>query len=350
MLKPVSSYPTPTASLLTWYDRERRDLLWRAPPGAKPDPYHVWLSEVMLQQTTVKAVTPYFTKFTRLWPTVSDLANAPREDVLAAWAGLGYYARARNLHACAKVVADDHEGAFPETEAELLKLPGIGAYTAAAIAAIAFGEPTTVVDGNVERVMARLLMIDTPLPKAKGEVRDGVTPLVPIDRPGDFAQAMMDLGATICTPKSPGCLICPWQDDCAAFDAGRQTEFPKKTKKAPKPIRTGSIYVIEGQSGGLFVRTRADKGLLGGMTEFPGTEWTVGSNDTPPWVGKLSNVADAGTVAHIFTHFELSVTVFTGTLKGEPPTDWREVPLKTLHREALPSVMKKVVKTAFELA
>ncbi|MEM7523016.1 MAG: A/G-specific adenine glycosylase, partial [Pseudomonadota bacterium] len=263
------------AGLLDWYDAEARVLPWRAPPGAGPaDPYRVWLSEIMLQQTVVATVKPYFETFTTRWPTVEALAAAPREDVLAAWAGLGYYARARNLHKCAEVVAADHGGRFPDTEEGLRTLPGVGPYTAGAIAAIAFNRPVAAVDGNVERVMTRLHAIETPLPDAKPEIRAETEALIPQDRPGDFAQALMDLGATICIPKAPRCMLCPWRDPCRGRAAGVAADLPRKAPKKPKPERESVVYAHFRDDGAILMETRPETGLLGGMIGLPGPEWT----------------------------------------------------------------------------
>ena len=266
------SLPEPTA-LLDWYDRHRRVLPWRAAPGQRSDPYRVWLSEIMLQQTTVKAVGPYYARFLARWPNVRALAAAPLDDVLKAWAGLGYYARARNMHACARAVVERHDGEFPQSEAELRALPGIGAYTAAAIAAIAFGARATPVDGNIERVIARLYAIDTPLPAAKPEIFRLASALTPARRAGDFAQAMMDLGATICSPKRPACALCPWNENCAAHARGDAETFPRRLPKREGVLRRGAAFVVCRADGFLLVRTRPAKGLLGGMTEVPTTEW-----------------------------------------------------------------------------
>ena len=247
-----------------------------------PDPYRVWLSEVMLQQTTVAAVKSYFEAFTAAWPTVRDLAAAPRDDVMKAWAGLGYYARARNLHACAEVVARDHGGRFPDTAEGLRALPGIGEYTAAAIAAIAFDEPAAVVDGNVERVIARLFAIDTPLPEAKKIIRGIQSRLTPLARAGDYAQAMMDLGAGICTPKRPACSLCPVNDACVAHARGDEERYPVKAEKAERPTRHGDAFVAVRPDGAVLLRQRPDDGLLGGMAEVPGSEWTSRKNDLDP--------------------------------------------------------------------
>ena len=254
------------AELLHWYDRHRRTLPWRAQSGERPDPYRVWLSEIMLQQTTVATVDPRFKTFVERWPDVATLARAKRDDLLAEWAGLGYYARARNLHACARAVMERHGGRFPETEAALLELPGIGAYTAGAIAAIAFGQPAVAVDGNVERVIARYRGIEEPLPGAKDAIRSTALALVPAERPGDFAQAMMDLGATICTPKRPACALCPWNGGCAALAGGLTEELPRKMPKPEKPTRRGAAFWLEDGHGRALLVRRPDRGLLGGMT------------------------------------------------------------------------------------
>ena len=263
--------------LLEWYDVHARAMPWRVPPaaraaGVRPDPYRIWLSEVMLQQTTVATVRDYFQRFTARWPTVADLAAAADADVMGEWAGLGYYARARNLLKCASAVVADHDGHFPADHAALLKLPGIGPYTAAAVSSIAFDLPFTVLDGNVERVMARLYDIHTPLPAAKPDLMARAQALTPTTRPGDYAQAVMDLGATICTPKSPACGICPWRDPCLARRNGTAAELPKKTPKKPKPIRHGTVYLGQRADGAWLLETRPDKGLLGGMLGWPGTD------------------------------------------------------------------------------
>ncbi|MEL7461713.1 MAG: A/G-specific adenine glycosylase, partial [Pseudomonadota bacterium] len=279
----VPPSPVP-AELLAWYDAHARILPWRIPPGerARPDPYRIWLSEIMLQQTTVAAVKSYYQRFTSLWPTVGDLAAAADDRVMGEWAGLGYYARARNLLKCARAVVDEYNGVFPDTREDLLTLPGIGPYTAAAVAAIAFGRAETVVDGNVERVMARVFAVDTPLPAAKPELTELAKRLTPSDRPGDYAQAVMDLGATICTPKSPACGICPWRDPCAARAAGIAADLPKKTRKKPKPTRRGVAYIARNSAGHWLLERRPDKGLLGGMLGWPGTDWSHTPAPAPP--------------------------------------------------------------------
>jgi len=345
--------PSPADSLLAWYDRHARDLPWRIGPragrkGARPDPYRVWLSEIMLQQTTVKTVGPYFEQFVARWPTVADLAAAPTQDVMSAWAGLGYYSRARNLHACAKAVVSEHGSVFPDTEDGLLSLPGIGPYTAAAIAAIAFDRPAAVMDGNVERVISRLRAISTPLPAAKSEIREALSHLVPDKRPGDFAQATMDLGATLCSPRKPACPLCPWADDCAAHARGIAETLPVKPPKKAKPTRYGAAFWLTDARDHVLIRTRPPKGLLGGMDEIPGTEWT----DAAPGEVLARAPADAdwecldGTVRHVFTHFALELTVYRARVRrrGKVVGDW--VPLTELSSRALPTVMRKVVAHA----
>jgi A/G-specific adenine glycosylase len=271
---PAEFDPTAIAAdLLAWYDKAARVLPWRSPPGARADPYHVWLSEVMLQQTTVKAVIPYYAKFLRRWPTVAALASADIDEVMAAWAGLGYYSRARNLHACARAVAAAHEGRFPRDEAALLALPGVGAYTAAAIAAIAFDVRATAVDGNIERVVARLFAVEEPLPASKPAIKALAARLTPAARTGDFTQAMMDLGATVCSPRAPSCLICPLRTHCLAHARGIARTLPVKAKKGEKPRRFGAVFIAVRRDGAVLLRRRPPKGLLGGMLEVPSTAW-----------------------------------------------------------------------------
>ncbi len=352
MLTPALSATKPDPQdLLDWYDRHRRDLPWRAKPHEVANPYRVWLSEVMLQQTTVVAVKPYYLNFLQRFPTVEALAEAPTDSVMQAWAGLGYYSRARNLHACAKAVVEKHGGEFPRTEAELLKLPGIGAYTAAAVAAIAFNQKAAAVDGNVERVMSRLFMVEEPLPKAKPLIRDLTEELVPEDRPGDFAQAVMDLGATICTPKRPACALCPWMKPCQARAAGLQETFPKKQKKETGQLRKGAAFVVLRADDTILLRTRPPTGLLGGMAEPPTSDWEPAYE---PSRAVLDAPIEArwqrlpGTVRHVFTHFPLELTVlFAKVPKGTPaPHDMRWTPRLQLHEEALPGAMKKVLAHA----
>lgn len=345
-----------SALILAWYDRHARKLPWRVGPrerarGVRPDPYRVWLSEVMLQQTTVQAVKPYFDKFTALWPDVAALAAAPREEVMKAWAGLGYYARARNLKACAEAVAAKHGGRFPDTAAALRTLPGIGEYTAAAIAAIAFDEPVAVVDGNVERVIARLFAIDTPLPEAKKVIREYQARLTPATRAGDYAQAMMDLGATICTPRQPACSLCPLNEECIARARGEAELYPVKGEKAERPMRRGAAFVAVREDGAVLLRTRADGGLLGGMAEVPGSGWSESSREVEPLVD-VPIMAEwrrlPGTVVHVFTHFRLELNVYCarfGAMEKAPAGFWW-APAETLPGEALPSVMKKAIEAA----
>jgi len=354
--------PQPTA-LLAWYDRHRRTLPWRAPRGERPDPYRVWLSEIMLQQTTVKAVAPYYARFLARWGDVQALAASPLDEVLKSWAGLGYYARARNLHACARAVVERHGGVFPASEAELRALPGIGAYTAAAIAAIAFDAPASPVDGNIERVVARLFAVTEPLPAAKEELRRLARGLTPQRRAGDFAQAMMDLGATICTPKKPACALCPWNESCAAFARADAGTLPRRTPKREGALRRGAAFVARRMDGCVLVRTRPAKGLLGGMTEVPTTDWAADFAETdavgaaprfslPRRTGKngLRWRRLSGVVRHVFTHFPLELSVYLAEIPaGTPaPAGTRWVAIAKLPGEAVPSVMRKVVAHALD--
>ena len=332
--------------LLAWYDHHRRVLPWRAPAG-QADPYAVWLSEIMLQQTTVAAVKSYYVMFLALWPRVADLAAAPVEDVMRRWAGLGYYSRARNLHACAKVVVESG-GRFPDTEAGLRALPGIGAYTAAAIAAIAFDRRAVVVDGNVERVVVRLNAIETPVPATRPEIRRLADALTPTARCGDYAQAMMDLGATICTPRRPACVLCPLSEGCAARQAGLQEALPVKVVKPERPVRHGSVFYVR-RGTDVLVRTRPDKGLLGGMTEFPGSAWDAAGDPQ----GRASPMAACFRCAlmpveHGFTHFTLLLAVHVAEVAiGKPPPEGcRWIVEARLADEALPSLMRKVAAVA----
>lgn len=338
----------PTA-LLAWYDAHHRDLPWRTAPaelkaGRRPDPYAVWLSEVMLQQTTVEAVRAYFRSFMERWPSVEALAAASTDDVMRAWAGLGYYSRARNLKACADTVAGSGTG-FPDTEDGLRALPGIGAYTAAAIAAIAFGRPSVVIDGNVERVTCRLFAIREPLPQAKTKVRAALGPLVPASRPGDFAQAMMDLGATICTPRRPRCMLCPVQPHCRAQAEGDPETLPVKAAKAERPVRRGVAYVAVRNDGAILMRTRPPRGLLGGMAEVPGTAWTDGPPPAaPPFDADWKR---AGSIGHVFTHFALTLDVLRADVAAPPPpSDHRWVAAADIAGEALPTVFRKAIELA----
>ncbi|WP_323762164.1 A/G-specific adenine glycosylase [Maricaulis sp.] len=334
--------------LLAWYDREGRTLPWRIRPeeriagGPAADPYAIWLSEIMLQQTTVPHATPYWHRFLTLWPTVQDLARAPRDDVLREWAGLGYYARARNLHACAILVAGQHGGQFPATMEGLLSLPGIGDYTANAILAAAFDKPASVVDGNVERVVTRLHRVDTPLPKAKTEIRKLAAAISDPDRSGDYAQAIMDLGATVCTPRNPACAACCWAFACSAKVAGDMERYPVKAARKVKPVRRGSAWLVR-RSGQVWLRKRADAGLLGGMTEVPSSPWLETGDDglAPPLAADWTR---RGEIRHVFTHFELRLEVHEAEAGAgwEPETGYW-VDEAALDGEALPSVMRKVL-------
>jgi len=337
------------ALLLEWYDRHRRRLPWRALPGEQVDPYRVWLSEIMLQQTTVATVGPYFARFLERWPTIEALAAAQLDDVLHAWQGMGYYARARNLHACAQAVVARYRGKFPASEAELLTLPGIGAYTAAAIAAIAFNRHAAPVDGNIERVIARLYAVTTPLPDAKPELRQRAAALVPQDRPGDFAQAAMDLGATICTPQKPKCVLCPWRAECRARIEGIAEELPARQAKRAKPLRRGVAFLAVRGDGAVLLRRRPAKGLLGGMMEVPSSDWVSGALDraaaekAAPVSARWS--ALPGVVRHSFTHFDLELMVLTGKTRATKVEGvW--VQPDALDTQALPTVMKKVIAFA----
>jgi A/G-specific adenine glycosylase len=339
------------AALLAWYDRHRRRLPWRALPGEAVDPYRVWLSEIMLQQTTVAAVGPYFAAFLARWPDVGSLAAAPIEAVMRAWAGLGYYSRARNLHACAIAVARDHGGRFPDTVEGLRALPGIGDYTASAIAAIAFDKPAAVVDGNVERVVTRLDAIDTELPAAKPLIKARVAALLDPERPGDFAQAMMDLGATICTPKRPASALCPLRPWCRACAEGTQETYPRKSPKKAGALRWGAAFVVVRADGHLLVRTRPAKGLLGGMTEVPGTEWSAtfdaaAAMDAAPLALPFARMP--GSVSHVFTHFPLELAVFRAEAKAgtAAPDGSRWIALDEIADEAFPTLMRKVIAHA----
>ncbi|MBO6755276.1 MAG: A/G-specific adenine glycosylase [Roseibium sp.] len=347
--------PASTRQLLDWYDRHARDLPWRTSPadralGVVPDPYQVWLSEIMLQQTTVAAVKAYYLAFVARWPTVAALAAADDEDVMKAWAGLGYYSRARNLKKCATTVAERHDGRFPDTVDGLQALPGIGPYTAAAIAAIAFDRRAAVVDGNVERVLSRFHEISEPLPDAKPAIRAAMADLTPNDRPGDFAQAVMDLGATICTAKRPACGVCPWMADCRARASGIADQLPRKAPKKPKPTRYGAAFVaIQDGTGAVLLRRRPPKGLLGGMSEVPGTGWHEEfDHDTAlsaaPFAANWQ--IRPAPVNHTFTHFHLVLTVYRARIPAgleAPHPCWWSHP-DELPGEALPTVMKKAVQ------
>jgi len=349
------SAPNPEA-LLAWYDRHARVLPWRARRDERPDPFRVWLSEIMLQQTTVRTVAPYFDRFVKRWPDMKTLASASLEDVLREWAGLGYYARARNLHACAREVVKSCAGVFPSREEELRKLPGIGAYTAAAIAAIAHDAPALPIDGNVERVVSRLFALDEQLPAAKPRLGDLADSLKPSHRFGDFAQALMDLGAMICTPKNPACSLCPWNDACRAFQRGHQESFPRKAPKREGVLRKGAAFVALRADGRVLLQRRPKNGLLGGMSEVPGSVWSA---DFDPAKAR-ANAPDIGTairwrrkagvVNHVFTHFPLQLTVFVAEVPRDTkaPKGGRWVAVNQLKQEALPNVMRKVIAHALD--
>lgn len=341
--------------LLAWYGRNARRLPWRAGPGETPEPYHVWLSEIMLQQTTVSTVIPYFRDFLAKWPTVHDLAAADRDAVLHAWQGLGYYARARNLHKCAVTVSRDYGGAFPPRAAELQRLPGIGPYTAAAIAAIAFGEPVGVLDGNIERVASRLWANERPPGEVKDQLRQAVEAITPVEAPGDFAQALMDLGATVCTPKRPACLLCPIAEVCAGYQQGLAAELPVKKAKPEKPTRRGIAFWACRADGAVLIRKRPESGLLGGMMEIPSSTWREGPvPDLADAAQEAPVSADwqllSGAVRHTFTHFHLELKVAVGRVQPANAVAGTWVPVDQLPDYALPTAMKKVVRFALKKA
>jgi A/G-specific adenine glycosylase len=343
-----NSHPLNAEAVLAWYDSHARDLPWRVSPadrraGIRPDPYRIWLSEVMLQQTTVAAVQAYFRRFTSLWPTVNDLASAPLDAVLREWAGLGYYARARNLHACAQAVVRDHGGVFPDTAAGLMSLPGIGAYTSAAIAAICFDERVAVLDGNLDRVLARYYALPFPVRDAKEQLRGALQIAVP-ERAGDFAQAMMDLGATICAPRKALCLLCPLQGGCIATREGAPERYPVKPEKAEKPVRRGHAFVMTDRDGDVYLQSRPDKGLLGGMTEVPTSAW--GPEGGEPDFPLAANWQHRGQVVHVFTHFRLELEVWSATVAPENLSGGWWSPPGSLKGEALPTLFRKVLKQA----
>ena len=330
-------------NLLGWYDRHGRSLPWRARPGAPPDPYRVWLSEIMLQQTTVAAVKPYFERFTSRWPTIADLAAADEAEVMSAWAGLGYYARARNLLACARAVLRDHGGRFPGGEQALRLLPGIGDYTAAAIAAIAFGRRAVVIDANVERVASRLSAFGQPLPPARAALRELVDRITPDERAGDFAQAMMDLGSGICTVRAPQCLICPLSLHCAGRASGSPDAFPVKAARRAKPRRRGTAFWIE-RGGEVWLVRRPPKGMLGGMRALPSGPWT----DADPGLAEAPACADwrdVGSVDHVFTHFALELRVMTATLAGDM-TGGEWWPIGRIEEAGLPTLFARAASRA----
>ena len=332
-------------SLLDWYRDNRRDLPWRT---ENPDPYRVWLSEIMLQQTTVVVVRSYFETFIRRWPTLDKLAAADLDDVLHAWQGLGYYARARNLHRCAQVLVTDFGGRFPEGEKQLLRLPGIGTYTAAAISAIAFDRPSAPVDGNIARVIARLMKLETPLPGLRRDVGKALPPLIPAQKPGDMVQALMDLGSTICKPGKPLCDQCPWRGSCAALKAGVVDRIPIKAINKPKRVRHGVVFWIKDDEGRVLLRRRAEKGLLGGMMEIPSSDWRDRKSTVKEAIKEAPVIADwtrvPGTVRHTFTHFHLHLIVLsTHTHQRKTNSGVWSSP-DQFSKHALPSVMKKVIR------
>ncbi len=338
------------AALLGWYNRNRRILPWRAMPGQKANPYHVWLSEIMLQQTTVGAVIPYFQKFIASWPTLEDLAHAQEEEVMKAWAGLGYYSRARNLYKCSRLVAE--KGGFPEGQEDLKKLPGIGDYTSAAITSIAFDRPATVIDGNVERVLARYYAVSEPLPDAKKSIRGLAESLSAgnKNRPGDFAQAMMDLGATICVPRNPRCNLCPISNPCRARQLGIQNELPKRGQRAEKPKKIGYVYWIENDKSQILLHTRPPKGLLGGMVSLPTSEWVDEKNALtlthPDFIvcsGQDLSIEDGLKIEHVFTHFKLALIPIRCSINTLLlPTDGYWEYIQDINLLGFPSVFKKV--------
>ncbi|MBI1365338.1 MAG: A/G-specific adenine glycosylase [Alphaproteobacteria bacterium] len=336
------------AAVLAWYDANARALPWRRPPGvAEPaDPYRVWLSEIMLQQTTVAAVRPRFERFLARWPTVEALAAASVDDVLGEWAGLGYYARARNLHKCAVEIAA--RGAFPDDEATLVALPGVGAYTAAAIAAIAFDKKAVVVDGNVERVMARLFAVETPLPSAKPELKRATASVWPDKRSGDFAQSLMDLGAGVCTPRAPECGACPLSRFCRAFALGAAQEYPRRAPKKQKPTRYGAGFALFDSKGRVLVERRPDKGLLGGMLGLPGTEWITErpNGDALAAAPAKAPWRHAGLARHTFTHFHLELDVYAG--EGAARRIGGRYEWADPETVRLPTVMRKALDLAFK--
>lgn len=343
----LDNVPSIADRLLAWYDAHARSLPWRAPPGCpSADPYRVWLSEIMLQQTRVAAVIPYFEEFTRRWPDFASLAAADEDAVMAAWAGLGYYSRARNLIACARVVVAEHGGVLPGDEATLRGLPGIGAYTAAAIAAIAFGQRAVVVDGNVERVVARLFAVEQPVPAAKPELRQLTDRITPASRAGDFAQAMMDLGSGLCTPRSPACLACPLADDCAARATGDPARFPLRTPKNAKPRRHATLFVLT-QDDRVWLVRRPPSGLLGGMRALPSGAW----GDEPPGFADAPHAAewrDVGGFVHVFTHFALDCRIVAGRADGQPSDEGEWWPLDAIDSAGLPTLFARAVRAAQE--
>ena len=349
-----SQFSNAATELLNWYDQNRRNLPWRSLPGEEPDLYRVWLSEIMLQQTTVASVVPYFEKFLTRWPSIQKLAAADLNDVLHCWQGLGYYARARNLHRCARTIVGEHGAVFPSTEEALLRLPGIGRYTAAAMVAIGFNRKAVVVDGNVERVMARLYAVDDPLPQIKPRLRECAAGLTPGHRAGDYAQAVMDLGATICTPRRPKCDICPWQSRCVGKK--HADDLPRRSITKNRPIRRAIAYCITNSNGSILLRRRSETGLLGGMVEVPSSAWLEASVPDKKVAKLHSPLALAssrmlpGIVRHTFTHFHLELLVLAGRARQESISEGFWCPLEKLEDHALPTLMKKIIDHAKKYA
>jgi A/G-specific adenine glycosylase len=345
----MSSVKKLQKKLLDWYDRHQRVMPWRARQGQRPNPYHVWLSEIMLQQTTVVTVGPYFNKFISLWPTVHHLAEAKTDDVMAAWAGLGYYARARNLHKCAIAVSRDLKGKFPEDVESLRALPGIGPYTAAAVSSIAFNHPAVAVDGNVERVTSRFFGIEEPLPLSKKDIRAGATKLAKgCERPGDFTQAFMELGATVCTPRKPKCGLCPWQKECVARKAEIQEDLPRKLPKKAKPVRYGKVFWLQRRNGDFLIHKRSERGLYEGMYQLPTTSWLTDSKKAaslslPDGLALIPFKSLKEAVRHSFTHFDLILEVWTARADKTAFRDGKWVSLDEMDVYALPTLMKKAI-------
>ncbi len=330
-------------NLLKWYDKHRRDLPWRAKAGVAANPYHVWLSEIMLQQTTVPTVIPYFQKFLKIWPDLESFAAARHEDVLKEWAGLGYYARARNLHKCAKIISSDWQGFFPQSEEDLLKLPGIGPYTAAAISAIAFNKHAVVIDGNVDRIIARVFAIETPIRLSKPLIRTKASAIYSgVKRAGDFAQSLMDLGATICIPQKPRCHSCPVSNFCTAFKKGIQNQVPVKPQKSVKPQRTGKVYWIENGQGEILIERRDEKRMLGGMRALPTNGWD-GKDDSVLPKDVVNKVIYIGDVYHSFTHFDLKLEIWEG-VSMRPDKEFAWVNKSEILSCGLPTVFKKAAR------
>ncbi len=356
-MTPILNSNNITEKLLSWYDNHARVLPWRDQPidnkQVLSNPYRVWLSEIMLQQTTVVTVKPYFENFMVRWPTLRDLASAPDEEVLVAWAGLGYYRRARNLIKCAKYLVEDHDASFPDNYSDLLKLPGIGPYTASAIASIAFAEPVAVVDGNIERVITRIAKISEPLPGAKATVKNVLQPIVSKSRPGDMAQAMMDLGATVCTPKNPACSLCPIMNDCLAFADQTQEDYPVKAEKKKKPVRVGAAYVMLNEKNQIWLEKRPATGLPADMTQVPTTDWSASTDGVNSIAGApiSANWKNAGVVRLTFTHFHLDLQVFAAPFTGKSTKLkngwWAGV--DQLHKEALPKLMMKAINKSLNI-